>query len=219
MKPTTICVKCERYITNNNLSRHVSSCGLKRKSAKIRGIDYDPNTGYKTGKRKAWNKGLTKENTPAIERQSITVLAQYKNGRKPKGVCVPEWYTSDAARVYQKRNGGYRENAGRGLRFKVVDSFGTPVTLQSSYEKLMSEILDELGVRWTRPEYLNYGNRKYFPDFLLVDYAIYLDTKNDFLIGKDHDKIEAVVIENQVKLLVVAKRNITIEFVKNITGV
>jgi len=45
-----------------------------------------------------------------------------------------------------------------------------------------------MGILWVRPKSLPYEidgkKRKYFPDFLLVDYGIYLDPKNDFLIKK-----------------------------------
>ena len=59
MLNTTSCIKCFRNIKNNNWARHDRSCDgpiIK----KIRGIDFDPNFGYKNGSRTAWNKGLTK---------------------------------------------------------------------------------------------------------------------------------------------------------------
>ena len=54
---TTKCKKCLRDIRNNNWSRHEQSCtGPIVK--KVRGIDFDPNVGYKDGSRKPWNKGI-----------------------------------------------------------------------------------------------------------------------------------------------------------------
>lgn len=57
MKKTQHCEKCKRDITANNYQRHVMAC-IGPVVKKIRGVDFDPNHGYKTGKRQAWNKGI-----------------------------------------------------------------------------------------------------------------------------------------------------------------
>jgi predicted transcriptional regulator len=108
--------------------------------------------------------------------------------------------------------GGYRANAGRSEKFHVEDSFGKKVCLQSSYEKRTADILDELKIKWIRPSHLKYDDRKYFPDFYLVDKDIYLDPKNDFLAIKDAQKIQKVCEQNQVKVLVIQERDINKDF-------
>jgi hypothetical protein len=51
------CEICCKQISKNNYNRHAKSCvGVKPR--KIRGVDFDPNVGYKNGTRTAWNKGL-----------------------------------------------------------------------------------------------------------------------------------------------------------------
>jgi Zn finger protein HypA/HybF involved in hydrogenase expression len=61
MKRTKItCEKCEREISRSNYEKHTSSC-KGRVVKKIRGIDFDPNWGFKEGVRSAWNKGLPSE--------------------------------------------------------------------------------------------------------------------------------------------------------------
>lgn len=105
--------------------------------------------------------------------------------------------------------GGYQENAGRGRRFRVIDSFGTEVTLQSTYEKAMQELLDKHSILWVRPSYLKYDNRKYYPDFYLPAYDLYLDTKNSYLAKIDKQKIESVINQNQVNLKIVLKAEIS----------
>lgn len=102
--------------------------------------------------------------------------------------------------------GGYKPGSGRGKKFKVSDSFGTEVLLQSSYELTFSKLLDDNQIEWLRPTYLRYGNRKYFPDFYLPKFDLYLDTKNDYLIKLDADKIKSVTEENSVRLVVISKR-------------
>jgi len=54
-KITKHCEKCDCDFRVNNFAKHQQACtGPKVK--KIRGIDFDPNHGYKDGTRKAWNK-------------------------------------------------------------------------------------------------------------------------------------------------------------------
>lgn len=65
-----ICPVCQHEISVNNYDRHVLACQNTTKP-KVRGIDYDPNHGFKNGTRSAWNKGLTKEDDARIMTQSL----------------------------------------------------------------------------------------------------------------------------------------------------
>jgi transposase len=112
--------------------------------------------------------------------------------------------------------GGYRKNAGRSKKFNVVDSFGNEVCLQSAYEKQVSEILNELGVKWIRPKHLKYDDKKYFPDFYLVDKDLYLDPKNDYLAKIDAGKIRKVCEQNLVTVLILTKDKINKEFLSGL---
>ena len=47
---------------------------------------------------------------------------------------------------------------------------------------------------------------RYYADFYLKDYDVYLDTKNDYLIQKDKDKIRRVEEQNK-KTIMVLDRN------------
>ena len=67
--------------------------------------------------------------------------------------------------------------------------------------------LDFNNIVWERPSFLKYkdskGNyRKYFPDFYLLDYNVYLDPKNDYLIKRDIEKIRRVCLYNNVKVFI-----------------
>ena len=119
---------------------------------------------------------------------------------------------------YIGKIGGYRANAGRSKKFKVLDSFGKETTLQSSYELICSEILNSLNIKWIRPKALKYNNRNYFADFYLVDYAIYLDPKNDYKAKLDNDKINLVQQQNNVRVLVLLKQHLNKEYITAIIG-
>ena len=127
-------------------------------------------------------------------------------------------FTKEELRLNAIRNklGGYRENAGHSKKFKVKDSFGKETTLQSTYELSMSNLLNELNIKWLRPKALKYNNKNYFPDFYLTDYNVYIDTKNDYLIRIDNAKIQQVILENNIKLYVISLKQITKEYILSI---
>ena len=178
------CEICRKQISKNNYNRHVKSC-IGITAPKIRGVDFDPNVGYKNGMRTAWNKGLRSK----------------PDTRNPEFVG---------------QRGGYRPNAGRTKKYKVKDSFGKDVVLQSSYELLCSQILNELGVTWIRPGALKYDQKNYFADFYLVDYNIYLDPKNYFKAKQDAEKISKVAQQNNVSVIVLPRKHLTKQYIASI---
>lgn len=151
----------------------------------------------------AWNKGLVGD-----ERCSR------------KGLLGTPHTDETKARLSQvakeRKFGGYRENAGRSQKYKVLDSLGKETTLQSSFELKCSEILNELGVRWVRPKALKYDGKNYFADFYLVDFDVWLDPKNNYKAKQDEEKIRKVIEQNNVKLYVLLEHQLTKEYITGI---
>lgn len=87
------------------------------------------------------------------------------------------------------------------------------VWLESTYEYKVAAELDQNNISWIRPKSLPYfdgnTNRRYFPDFYLPVLDIYLDPKNDYLIVKDRSKIEMVMIQNNVRVIVLNKEQLS----------
>lgn len=80
---------------------------------------------------------------------------------------------------------------------------GDVVFLQSSYEIKFAEILEKLGLEWSRPDPLKWVDEhgidhRYYPDFKIGE--IYVDTKNDYLAVKDRQKIASVIVQNSIRL-------------------
>jgi len=78
------------------------------------------------------------------------------------------------------------------------------VLLESSWEFIIAEFLDNLNINWIRPEPIRWfddSNKKhlYYPDFFLVDYNIYLDPKNPYCMQRDKNKLEQV--SKEIKLI------------------
>lgn len=201
-----ICVYCDKECKNANSHRnHERRC--------ISNVDRIEYVNGMSGK-PSWNKGLTKETNEIVARGAKTLSDRYKSGElTPTGVGSATWLYSEEAKAARKKSGGYREGAGRSKKFYVNDSFGNEVCLQSSYELECSIILNDLNVKWIRPKALNYNGKRYFADFYLMDFDIYLDPKNNYKAKLDEDKIEKVMLENNVKVFVLLKEMLTHEYI------
>lgn len=228
------CIKCRREISVVAITRHNRSCSGAEKNIKapkecefclrvfktgsacgLHRSQCKSNPKRKTERYAAWNKGKTKFTDDRILKCSESLLETIK--RNPNfGRCVDAEKEILRRRKISERAkelgfGGYRENAGRSKKYKVVDTFGKPVTLQSSYELTCASILNELNIQWIRPGALKYSGRNYFPDFFLPEYDLYLDPKNEYRARLDYEKIESVKDQNNVKVCVILKDELTKE--------
>lgn len=90
--------------------------------------------------------------------------------------------------------------------------------LGSSYELLVAQDLDKNNIRWDTCKKFSYIDpmgkaRNYTPDFYLLDFDVYLDPKNDFLINNinphlgfsDKEKIRRCCIQNNIKVIILDK--------------
>ena len=151
-----------------------------------------------------WNKGITGD--PRCSRKGIN-----------KGNTVSKEHKAKLSILAKERGlGGYQPNAGISKKFKVIDSFGNEVCLQSTYELLCSKILNELNIQWLRPKALKYDSKRYFADFYLPHYDLYLDPKNSYKAKLDKDKIEKVKAQNNVQVVILLEHELTIDFIKSL---
>ncbi|MEE9215428.1 MAG: hypothetical protein V3U54_11680 [Thermodesulfobacteriota bacterium] len=97
------------------------------------------------------------------------------------------------------------------------------ISLDSSFELIVAKELDKHGISWTRPKFLiwmdNRQKRRYFPDFYLPDFDVYLDPKNDYLIKKDKRKLQLVRKYNKVKVLVLSESNLTWDKIQKVINI
>lgn len=131
--------------------------------------------------------------------------------------CSSSFHMKDKSEFYselakQTGLGGNRNNYAHGW----YDSpFAGNVYLESSYEYKVAKELDENKINWIRPAPLNWDDKKYYPDFYLVEENVYLDPKNDFLILRDKEKINKVQIQNKVNVIILDKNELTWIDIKN----
>lgn len=122
-----------------------------------------------------------------------------------------EWKKDASNRAKKNNLGGWHTS--RSFDYKGIK-------LDSSYEVTFAEDLDKNGIKWERPKPLLYKlngeEHRYYPDFFIPDYNIYVDTKNDYLINHvnpkygitDIEKISLVMQQNNVKIFILDKNNL-----------
>ena len=118
-----------------------------------------------------------------------------------------------AIAIENKKLGGNKNNSAWGWYTSPIAGI---VWLESSYEHKVAVALDAAGVNWIRPSFLKYDSKRYFPDFYLIDYDVYLDPKNDYLIEKDKIKLQKVRNQNSVKLVVLNKSQLDWETIQTL---
>ena len=194
-------------------------CGSERKNANSwinheRCCPSNPNRNYKNGM-------IGKKGTNQFIKAKELGLPKpvYDRSHLPLYGCAAALPEQKSKWAKEAKTGGYKPNAGRSKKFKVKDSFGIETVLQSTYELKCAEILNELSIKWVRPKHLKYKDgKKYFADFYLTDFGIYLDPKNDYKAKLDEEKINSVMVYNNVKVFVITKDKLNREYIKTLVS-
>lgn len=204
----------------------------------------NPNNRFKPSKVWDWNKiqkahddgatwlklcGLFGLNITAISKAAKLGLFISRNASEAKKLAHANGridysvYRTPQFRGKCSKNGGYKPKAGVSKGGYATNVSGEEFYLQSSYELNMARILNDMNILWVRPTYFIYKidnrKRKYYPDFLLPNYNLYLDTKNDFLIKKDGSKIDAVKKQNIINLEIVRKDQINSDHIQSLLNI
>lgn len=74
------------------------------------------------------------------------------------------------------------------------------ILLDSSWELALAKRLDELGIKWMRPDPIpwidtNGVTHNYFPDFYLEDHNLFLDPKNPQAIKVQKEKLDILLLQ------------------------
>ena len=207
-------------VTCEICGKEVKKMGLGAHKYRAHNPEYiSPLTGIK---REIWNKGLTAESDERVAKASKSFSDGVKSGRiilpykdKPREDSTKKKISETLLNNENCKHPG-------SLTFNHIKPNGEIINLQSSYEKLVAEILDKLNIDWIRPKSMFYFDmdgkrRRYFPDFYLPKYDLYLDPKNDYLITKDKVKIQQAEVLNDCRIIVISKENITEDYFKSLT--
>ncbi len=216
MEENYICKFCGKQCKNaNSLRNHERFCKENPEHQESPWIKFNHERG-------AWNKGLTKDTDERIKKRSETFSKRYKGTEEGKRIFS---HPQSEEHKQKMRKIAFERHWGGWHTSKTVEYNGT--NLDSTYEFEVAKTLDENQVKWERPTYFIWEDTKgikhrYYPDFYLPEYDVYLDPKNDYLINNktkkfgitDVEKIEIVQQQNGIRIIILDKNNLTWESIK-----
>ena len=204
---------CSRKCAN---SRGTRTEDFKLKvSSKLKGKNYQTEESIRKGI-------LSKGKTPFSDKMNTTCkVCDRDTNTKHRKTCSDECYRKLVKLQSQQHPscGGQKHTH----RTKIINIKNEIFVSESSYEVELSEILNDLNIYWIRPSFFWYkdvkGNsRRYYPDFYLPDYNLYLDPKNEYLIKTDINKIINASNQNNIYVIVIGKKHINLESIKEMVG-
>lgn len=143
------------------------------------------------------------------------------------GVCIPNEHKKTCSKLCYSKNLSNKAKAnpllGGNKNNRAYGWYDSPIAgrvwLESSYEYKVAVELDNHHIIWNRPKGLKYilenKQRTYLPDFYLVEYNVYLDPKNEYLIIQDQQKIECVKEQNNINVIILNKTQLTWKSILN----
>jgi len=167
---------------------------------------------------------LTKETDERVKKYGETCSKRIQSGIIPKSFEGKHHTDKHKQRM---REVAFERHLGGWHTSKTIEYKG--IKLDSTYELDVAKNLDENQIKWERPKYLLWKDQnglehRYYPDFYLPEYNVYLDPKNDYLINNeskrygitDTEKIKIVEQQNNVKIIILDKNNLTWESIKKL---
>jgi len=194
-----LCSKCQKYIPRKKPDIYISIRDGTLETWKCKNC-------RKPGGNVIVKLGASKDSCKLCRDKQPTVLTRQKRNIVPKfntqncivcGVeflktkwsnrltCSDDCFRKHIRSVMLKRSEdpSYVPVGGRSKRSYFKNKSGIDVYCQSTYERDMCQILDNLNLNWCRGnKYFKYVDqigkeRKYFPDFYVKDYDCYIETK------------------------------------------
>lgn len=180
------------------------------------------NNNFNNKGRAAWNRGLTKDTDARILKKAEKAVEYYKTrpGTFTGKKHTEEYKQKMSDLAFEREIGGFRFR--RGIMYNDIK-------LDSSYEVSVAKSLDANNILWQRCQRFKYLTpsgelHHYTPDFYLPHYDVYLDPKNDFLIENinpftgynDIDKINWVMQQNDIRILVLDKYHLDWQSIKKL---
>lgn len=216
------CGKCGNYFTNNNYQKHSTVCDgnynkfVKSEACNHCGANWNA-LNILTASEKANHSRWCKENPKYdqyisdLRKKDLTSLMNA--GKKKTGNLNQYVAAKLRGEVYEsslkgRKNLNWKPHTDetkeilrqkalasnhRRLRKGMITYKG--IWLDSSWEYELAKRLDELEIKWERPDPLVWIDKKgdrhnYFPDFYLFDYDLFLDPKNPAAYENQKEKIE-----------------------------
>ena len=212
---TLICKYCGKICKNkNSLAQHTIRCNSNPNK-------YDKSRCGGGG----WNKGLNKNTDSRMAKVSQHVIDAWNSGRYNDVKWLNNSHPHSSKTKQRLREVAIERGLGGYTYNKSYEYNG--FYFDSTWEVIVAKSLDENNIRWIRPKRLFYKDdenktRYYYPDFYLVDYDIYLDPKNEYLLNNPHSghryndrqKIEWVQEQNNIRIIILNEDTLLWENIK-----
>jgi hypothetical protein len=165
---------------------------------------------------------VSKGKTPHfIKENQKCVICEKETPSWKRKTCSKQCY-STLMKINSQQNsncGGQKHTH----RVKILNLKNEVFVAESSFEVRLANILNELGIYWKRPSYFWYtddqGNkRRYYPDFFIPSCNVYLDPKNSYLIKTDINKIIKCANENDIKIIVLGEKYLSLDMIEKVVG-
>ena len=202
------CTLCNKsYKTKNALSSHI---GFHNNPNRNRINNWEIyNKKIKYGESKLYKNQFDKAIKLGLKLPIVSEETRKKIGEKSKLTVWSEEKKKNHSVSMLNAVSNYPESysskniSGRTKKSKVIDSFNNEVYLNGTWEFCFMEYLNSNKIKWTSiiTETINYiweGKiRRYFPDFYLPDYKVYVEIKG---YQRDRDLEKWNVVNNLIVL-------------------
>lgn len=96
----------------------------------------------------------------------------------------------------------------------------TVVSLDSSWEIFVAVFLDKYNISWSRPKPIKWNDKEwkshnYFADFYLLDYDLYLDPKNEYVLRVQKEKID-ILLSTYSNIVILEEKHLNEEYLKEL---
>lgn len=181
-----------------------------------KGKNHDPNKGFKTGKRKQWNQGLTKETDTRVKQSAETYSHRLQNGKTKNGF-EGKHHTENTKKIISEKL-SKNNKGGRCKWFNVEKPSGDIVKVQGTWEKRFAAVLNLIDESWIKPTLYNKDHsfkwiddkgveHTYTPDFYSPKLNKYFEVKG-YWWGDDKNKMNKVIEQNNLNIEIVQKKEL-----------
>lgn len=207
------CPYCGKEFSKKGIGNHIWS---KHTDEGISFRREQCNTFFNTKGISAWNKGLTKETDERVRKRGETLSNNIKTG-KTENKSIGRKHTEEVKKIIsEKALASNHRRLCRSTR-KYICKDGTEILLDSSWEEKLALLLDEKEYNWFRPIEPMFWidakgkKRRYYPDFYLIDYDIYLDPKNPCAYNQQIEKVN-FILQNYKNVVILKSEEEIINF-------
>ena len=179
--------ECEKEFENpQSLNAHFNYCLIHRNGK----IPIHTTGSWGRGNNKIWNKGLNKENNISLFNTS-NILKENYSGKN--AIWYGKHHSEETSDKLSLARIKYLENTPH-IKWYIVNNGEREIKVQGKWELNVANWLNKNNIKWDRIT-IKYKNRRYTPDFYLIDRNEYIEVKG-WLKDRDLYKMFLVLQEN-----------------------